>query len=85
MPNRKVMTAVAVGIAGVFALSASTSAFAKTKHPKESYESMGAKEGAPPVPGFAMWRYQPGMCWKISNADKQFGGYIECSKWHKRR
>ena len=85
MPNRKVVTALAIGIGGVFALSASTSAFAKTKYPRESYESMGAKEGAPPVPGFAMWHYKPGMCWKVSNKDKDFGDYVECSKWHKRR
>jgi hypothetical protein len=85
MLTKKVITALAVGIAGVFALSATTSAFAKTKYPRESYETMGAKEGSPPVPGFAMWRYQPGKCWKVSNADKQFGDYVECSKWHKRR
>jgi hypothetical protein len=85
MLTKKVITALAVGIAGVFALSATTSAFAKTKYPRESYETMGAKEGSPPVPGFAMWRYQPGKCWKVSTADKQFGDYVECSKWHKRR
>ena len=43
MPNRKVTTALIIGVAGIFALSAGTSAFAKTKHPGEFLRNDGSQ------------------------------------------
>ena len=86
MPNRKVTCALVIGLAGAFALSLSTSSFAAPKYPKDSYETWGAKQGmAPPVPGFALSGYKPGLCWKVNNNDRQSGEYVPCSQWRKHR
>ena len=58
----------------------------KTKYPKDSYESWGAEPGKPPVPGFALSGYKPGLCWKVAQGqgDRQFGHYVPCSEWRKK-
>jgi hypothetical protein len=78
------VAAVALGVVGFFALSVTT--FAAPQHSKDSYEAMGSKPGmAPPVPGFALSGYRPGLCWKVFSNDSQKGTYVPCSQWHKKR
>jgi hypothetical protein len=85
MKSRATVCALALGVAGLFAFSATT--FAAPKHTtsgNDSYETMGSKPGmAPPVPGFALSGYKPGLCWKVTQKDYQKGEYVPCAKWHK--
>jgi hypothetical protein len=88
MATRTTKLALVLGLAGAFAMTA-TASFAKTdktKYPKDSYEAWGAEPGKPPVPGFALHGYKPGLCWKVSrgNGDRQFGDYVPCSEWKKK-
>jgi hypothetical protein len=82
MANRAAICALAVGVAGFFAFSVST--FAAPQYPKDSYEAWGAKPGQPPVPGFALSGYRPGLCWKVWSRDWQKGSYIPCSEFRKK-
>ena len=78
---------VAIAVAGVFTVSTATLAAPKKQQkPAElTYEHLGAIKGmAPPVPGFAVSSYKPGMCWKVNNGTWQTGAWVKCSEWHKR-
>jgi hypothetical protein len=88
MAFRMTKVALAAGLAGAFALVATTASFAapKPKYPKDWYEARGAKtDVAPPVPGFALNGYKPGLCWKVApgHGDRQMGSYVPCSQWRK--
>jgi len=86
MVNRTALCALAIGVAGFFALSTTT--FAAPKAPDNSYEARGAIKGlAPPVPGFALSGYKPGLCWKVapSAGDSQKGEYVACSTLIKKK
>jgi hypothetical protein len=84
MANRAALCAVAIGVAGFFALSATT--FAAPKAPDNSYEARGAIPGMPPpVPGFALSGYKPGLCWKVMQNDWQKGSYVDCSTLIKKK
>jgi hypothetical protein len=77
-------TTLLLGLAGLFVAGTADLSVARDRGVKDSYENHGAKPGmAPPVPGFALWRYEPGMCWKVSNKDRQFGDFIPCSEFFK--
>ena len=82
MANKMTILAV-IGLAGAFAVSATTSSFAAPKYPKDSYEAWGVAKPAPPVPGSALSSYKPGMCWKVTNSNWQLGEYIPCSECKK--
>jgi hypothetical protein len=86
MANRT-KRALVIGLAGAFALAATSSSFAapKSKYPKDSYEAWGLtrSDGVPPVPGHALSTYKPGMCWSVSNQNWQLGSYIPCSECKK--
>src|SRR5438874_1590839 len=71
MPNRTGTYAVMIGLAAVFAWSTSTLAAQKPRAPAtDSYENHGAlPNSGPPVPGFAVSGYKPGMCWKVWQRD----------------
>jgi len=86
MANRMTKCALAVGLAGAFAMIATSGSLAapKAKYPKDSYEAWGARPDAPPVPGFALQGYKPGLCWKVTNGNAQFGHYVPCSEWRKK-
>jgi hypothetical protein len=62
MANRMTKCALAAGLAGAFAMIATTGSLAapKAKYPKDSYEAWGARPDAPPVPGFALQGLQAG-------------------------
>ena len=86
MATRTMKYTLVIGLAGAFAMVATASSFAasKQKYPKDSYEAWGAREGmAPPVPGFALQGYKPGLCWKTNHGDRQTGEYVPCSQWNK--
>ena len=85
MTMRTMTCAAIVGLAGVFAWTATSIAAPKAKATSASYENMGAKPGmAPPVPGFALAGYKPGLCWKVQSRDYQTGSYVPCSDWQKK-
>ena len=85
MSKRTVMWAAVVGLVGVFAWSATSIAAQKPKYPADSYEAWGAKDGmAPPVPGFALAGYKPGLCWKVQSRDYQSGSFVPCSQFRKK-
>ena len=81
--------ALVIGLAGAFAMMG-TASFAKSAkqanpaYPKDSYEAWGATPGKPPVPGFALSGYKPGLCWKVWNGGADFGRYVPCSEWKKK-
>jgi hypothetical protein len=84
MTTRTMKCALVIGLAGAFALATTASFAASKKYPKDSYEAWGAKEGmAPPVPGFALAGYKPGLCWKVmkGGGTTEFGKYVPCSEW----
>ena len=87
MSNRTVVWAAVVGLAGVFAWSATSIAAPKPKATGAqavSYDTLGAQKGmAPPVPGFALAGYKPGLCWKVRSRDYQDGSWIPCSQFKK--
>ena len=64
MANRMTKCALAVGLAGAFAMIATSGSLAapKAKYPKDSYEAWGARPDAPPVPGFALPPTRIGSC-----------------------
>lgn len=79
-------SALLLGLAGLFAVSTADLSLARDRAAKDTYENHGAKANLPPpVPGFALWRYQPGMCWKVTNKDRQFGEYVPCSEFFKNK
>lgn len=78
------MTALLLGLAGVVASGRFNPSLARDRG--DSYENHGAKPGlAPPVPGSALWMYQPGMCWKFTDSNRQQGRYIPCSEFFKKK
>jgi hypothetical protein len=89
MSKQTVMWAAVVGLAGVFAWSATSIAAPKPKAAgaqNVSYETLGAQRGmAPPVPGFALAGYKPGLCYKVHGhaRDSQLGQWIPCSQFKK--
>jgi hypothetical protein len=86
MPNRTGTYAVILGLAAVAAWSTTTLAAQRQRAPADSYENRGALPNMPPpVPGFALSTYRPGMCWKVRGADYQDGRWIPCSEFFKRR
>jgi hypothetical protein len=88
MATRTMRQAFVIGLAGAFALAATTASFAapKAKPQKDSYEAWGltTKDGVPPVPGAALSQYKPGMCWRtFAGQDHHVGLYISCSECKK--
>jgi hypothetical protein len=83
---RLTTSALLLALAGLAASSAVDPSQARDRYPKDSYEAHGARTDlAPPVPGFAVWNYQPGMCWKSRHRDRLQGEYIPCSEFFKRK
>lgn len=89
MPNRTGTCAIIIGLATVFAWSTSTLAAQRQRAPapaNDAYENHGALPNMPPpVPGFAISGYKPGMCWKVWQRDWQKGNWVPCSEFFKRR
>jgi hypothetical protein len=88
MTIRTSKIALVIGLAGAFSLIASAS-FAAPKntaqYPKDSYETWyGTDPSNPPVPGFALSTYKPGLCWKKTNLDREHGHYVPCSEMRKK-
>lgn len=88
MPNRTVAYAAMAGLVAVFTWSTVTNAAQRQRTPAapaDSYENQGALPGmGPPVPGFAVSGYRPGMCWKVRSRDYQDGTWVPCSQFFKR-
>ena len=59
----------------------------QAKYPADSYETWGSEPGKPPVPGFAVSSYKPGMCWKVAPGAQtyQIGSWVPCSQWRKHK
>jgi hypothetical protein len=77
------ITALLLGMTGLVALGTLDASLARDRVIKDSYEAHGAKY--PPVPGFALWNYKSGMCWKSRHRDRLQGEYIPCSEFFKKR
>jgi hypothetical protein len=88
MVYRAAFSAVALGVAAVFAVTATSIAAPKKRPPPapvDSYENHGALPGMPPpVPYFALSTYKPGMCWKVNDPIRETGDWIPCSQFFKR-
>jgi hypothetical protein len=88
MTHHAAFCAVALGVAGVLAMTATGIAAPKKRQqqaPADSYENHGAIPGMPPpVPYFALSTYKPGMCWKVFDNIRQTGEWIPCSQFFKR-
>lgn len=83
---RLTTSALLLALAGLAASSAVDPSQADDRFPKDSYEAHGARlDLAPPVPGFALWNYQPGMCWKSRHRDRLQANTSPALKFFKRK